>query len=137
MSFTTYNQINAPHKPRKYANGLLTLYMSSYGTFRLSQRASEILKLTDKDKIVFLQDNDYPTDWYVQKDTDKFGFPLHANNKGNLSFQSCTLKDLLLKTVVKDKYLQFRSIRFLLTPKQGRLAVNINGYHVAKVRKNG
>jgi len=139
MSFTTFNLINASHKPQPKMYGQATLYMSARGCFRLSQRASAILKLTDKDRIEFLQDNAYPTDWYIQKVDNKFGFPLRSDSKGNLCFITSGIRDMLLKTIIKNELLQFRCILFNLTPtSDGKLVINTKTYRVSKTRiKNG
>jgi hypothetical protein len=139
MSFTTFNLINASHKPQPKMYGQATLYMSAHGCFRLSQRASAILKLTDKDRIEFLQDDAYPTDWYIQKVDNKFGFPLRSDVKGNLCFITSGIRDMLLKTVIKNALLQFRCVLFDLTPtSDGKLAINTKTYRVSKTRiKNG
>ena len=139
MSFTTFNLINASRKPQAKMYGQSTLYMSSHGCFRLSQRASAILKLTDKDRIEFLQDNAYPTDWYIQKVDNKFGFPLKSDKKGNICFITSGIRDMLLKTVIKNELLQFRCVRFNLIPtSDGKLAINTKTYIVSKTRiKNG
>jgi len=139
MSFTPYNLINASHKPQPKMYGQATLYMSAHGCFRLSRRASAILKLTDKDKIEFLQDNAYPTDWYIQKVDSKFGFPLKSDSKGNLCFITSGIRDMLLKTIIKNELLQFRCILFDLAPTpDGKLAINIKTYRVSKTQiKNG
>lgn len=139
MSFTAYNLTNASHKPQPKRYGQATLYMSSHGCFRLSQRASAILKLTDKDRIEFLQDNAYPTDWYIQKVDNKFGFPLRGDRKGNICFITSGIRDMLLKTIIKNELLQFRCILFSLVPTaDGKLAINTKTYRVSKTRiKNG
>ena len=135
MSFTTYNQINAPHKPEKHVSGPMTLYMSTYGTFRLSLKAASVLKLKEKDKVEFLQDSAYPTDWYIQQASDKFGFPTSLSNaKGTVTFQSTGMRDMLLKTVIKDTTLRYRSILFVLSPAQGKLAINTTGYKISITR---
>lgn len=136
MAFTTYNVINAPHKPQHKVSGHPTLFMSTNGVFRLSMKAGQILKLDkDSDKVEFLQDTAYPTDWYIQKADNKFGFSLKPDTKGCRVFYSSTLKDLILKTVVKDETLQFRNILFALVPSNGKLAICTQGYRVSSTYK--
>ena len=132
MAFKIYNTLNAPHEAPTRWNGPETFNMTHNGHFSLSQRVGRRLGLSDGSRIELLQDEQYPSDWYIRKTSAKEGFQLHQDGRGALVFDCSSLKDLLLRTVVKDVLLDFRNIVFQLTPSKEGYAIRTTGWQVRK-----
>lgn len=123
MRFNTFNAVSAPHIPSKMS-GSATLNMTINGGFTLSSKASTLLDLKAGDKVVFLQDADYPTDWYIQKTiTDKDAFVLREVGKKGLSFKSSSLVSFIAKSALKT--VAFSSVLFGLSFTDNRLALGV------------
>ena len=50
------------------------------GLFNFSRSACVLLNIKHGDRVTFHQDEEEPTDWYVEKVLTETGFPLRANN---------------------------------------------------------
>lgn len=111
--------------------------MTHYGHFSLSQKVGRRLGLSDGSRIELLQDEQYPSDWYIRRTSAKEGFQLYQDGRGALVFDSSALKDLLLRTVVKDALLDFRNIVFQLTPSKEGYAIRTTGWQVRKTTRKG
>ena len=123
MKFNTFNAVSAPHIPSRMS-GQATLNMTINGGFTMSSRAAALLNLKAGDKIVFLQDADYPTDWYIQKaETDKDAFVLREVGKKGLSFKSSSLASFIGKSAIKT--MAFSSVLFGLTFTDNKLALGV------------
>ena len=123
MRFNTFNAVSAPHIPIKMS-GSATLNMTINGGFSLSSKAATLLDLKSGDKVVFLQEADYPPDWYIQKaTTDKDGFALHEGGKKSLSFKSSSLVSFISKSALKT--MAFSSVLFGLRFTENGLALDV------------
>ncbi len=60
------------------------------GLFSLSKAASELIGIVAGDKIVFVQDEDSPADWFIQKTTDASGFSLRQKGTNDGGAFNCT-----------------------------------------------
>lgn len=109
MKFNTYNSINAPHTPGRF-QGAATVNMTVNGAITLSSKCATLLGAGDGDRVVFLQDADYPSDWYIQKTTSKDGFVLRKDGRNALAFKSSTIVELVGKSALKT--MSFSSVLF-------------------------
>jgi len=63
---------------------------SKAGLFGISKAAAELLSLNDTSKIVIVQDEENPTDWYIKVSTDQNAFTIRkGKNASDYSF-NCT-----------------------------------------------
>lgn len=132
MRFNTFNSVNAPHVPNRMS-GAATLNMTINGGFSLSSKAQVLLDLKEGDKVVFLQDADYPTDWYIKKTTDKEGFVLRKTGLKTLSFKSSSLVTFIAKASLKTS--AFSSVLFTLTYGENGLALDVKHPKINAPRK--
>lgn len=132
MRFNTYNAVSAPHTPNR-TSGAATLNMTINGSFSLSSKAQVLLDLKEGDKVVFLQDADYPTDWYIKKTTDKDGFVLRKTGLKIISFKSSSLVTFIAKASLKTT--AFSSVLFTLTYGDTGLALDIKHPKINAPRK--
>ena len=133
MRFNTFNAVSAPHVPNRMS-GAATLNMTINGGFSLSSKAQVLLDLKEGDKVIFLQDADYPTDWYVKKTTtDKDGFVLRKTGLKTLSFKSSSLVTFIAKSSLKTS--SFSTVLFTLTFGENGLALDVKHPKVNAPRK--
>ena len=64
------------------------------------------------DRIAFLQDQTFTTDWYITKYDSLSGFLLEKCNKNRMTFRSNTLAKAIAEASLKN--VDFRCVRFSL-----------------------
>lgn len=71
------------------------------GLFNFSKAACDLLNIKDGDRIAFYQDEEEPTDWYIEKVTTEKGFPLRAkdNITKGLLFSNTTMARAIVFSV--------------------------------------
>ena len=99
------------------------LVMGCSGFFCISQRAAIDLGIKAGDRVAFLQDKQFPTDWYITKYDSKSGFLLEANKKGGLFFRSNSLSRAIAKASLKN--VDFRNVLFQLSITEHGLALDV------------
>lgn len=85
--------------------------LSRRGFISLTSKAARIMDLKAGDRIVFLQDQSFPTDWYIAKSDDPSGFKLTAGGRKNLIAQS---GELVGKIAASVNVPEFTYLSFLL-----------------------
>ena len=115
-NFKIYTADNAPHVKGLTYGGRPFISFSTNGSFHLSPRAAQMLKAKEGSKIVFMQDTQYPSDWYARiAKPDENGFLLEskgATGRKALGFHSSTLADNIAATTLKEA---FSRVRFWIT----------------------
>ncbi len=126
-NFKIYTADNAPHVKGLTYGGRPFISFSVNGSFHLSPRAAQMLKVKEGQKIVFMQDTQYPSDWYVRAaKSDENGFTLETKGAGNkkaLGFHSSTLADNIAATTLKESFARARYWVTLSSP--GTLQLNV------------
>ena len=125
-NFKIYTVDNAPHT-NGTVSGRPFISFTVKGSFHISARASQILKVKEGSKVVFMQDTQYPSDWYIRAaKQDENGFVLEAHGVANrqvMGFRSSTLADTIATSTFKS---QFSRVRFYATLYQpGVLQLNV------------
>ncbi len=112
MGFKIYNSLNASHVGKKLAfGGRPFISVTHGGAFYLCGRLCQMLRIKKGDQIVFLQDEQYPSDWYIKtcKKPSESGFELKTCRHA-LGFRSNTLADIIAKSTLGDR--AYACIRF-------------------------
>ena len=93
--------------------GTPTITILKSGSIHLSATLINKIELAKDDKIMFVQDEEIPTDWYIRKSENKSGFILREKNyKGKvqgLTFNNAYLCRIILGNFVLNGK---QSIRF-------------------------
>lgn len=106
MPLKIYNAENAPHTAGLSYGGRPFISFTFKGAFHLSKRACQMLRVKAGDRIVFLQDEQYPTDWYVRSTTETAGFLLENKGRNVVGFSSSTLSGAIASSTMQDKAFQ-------------------------------
>ncbi|HEY5591548.1 MAG TPA: hypothetical protein VIK55_11085 [Paludibacter sp.] len=87
---------------------------SKAGLLGFSKAASVILGLTDQTKIIFVQDEDNPTDWYIKITSEENGFSLRRKeNTSEFAFNNTPIAKLILESIKTDRLkLAFKACGF-------------------------
>lgn len=119
-SFKVYTVDNAPHTNVAACTGRPFISFTVKGNFHLSARAAQILKVKEGSQVVFMQDTQYPSDWYLRKAAkSENGFVLElsgAKGKQSLGFRSSTLADTIATSTFKSQYARVRFYAVLYQP---------------------
>lgn len=134
IEFTIYNAETCPQQTGTRWKRYKNLTIRSQGSIAISRMSAEDLGLTSNHKIVFLQDGKYPTDWYIKKATDDFGYELKQNRNGSLSFISYPLSRAIINSTIKTRE-PFLTISFPLILTDYGLALDINHYKITSRKK--
>lgn len=125
-NFKVFTADNAPHVAVT-SSGRPFISITVKGSFHLSSRAAQILKVKEGSKVVFMQDTQYPSDWYVRAaSSPENGFVLEARGAGKkriLCFHSSTLADTIATSTFKSQYSRVRFYATLHQP--GVLQLNV------------
>ena len=105
MKLIEYNNL----KSRSSENTEPLIHVSKSGIITFNQQLINELKLVQKRKISFFQDEDSPKDWYIKLDTIN-GIPLkEKKNSSILYIQYKNLSDKILESLnSKNKSLKIR-----------------------------
>jgi hypothetical protein len=101
MKFKEFNSSNST----MLAPGEATIRINSKaGILSFSKEASRILQFNSTTKVVMLQDEDLPSDWYVKITEAENGFPLRKKDeKTEYCFNSTPLCKAVLASLKTDK----------------------------------
>lgn len=101
MKFKEFNSSNST----MLAPGEATIRINSKaGILSFSKEASKMLQFNSTTKVVMLQDEDIPTDWYVKITKAENGFPLRKKDeKIEYCFNSTPLAKAILASLKTDK----------------------------------
>lgn len=97
MKAKVYSRENCKYK----TNGKSAISLSKSGVISISSQAIEKIGLTAGDKILMVQDEEKPTDWYIQKTEEEHGFVLRKSTK-HLAFNAKSIVIDLLKSLGKE-----------------------------------
>jgi len=101
IDFEEFKPATAPQTKALRLGGYnCSLCIRSRGAVSLSQAASELLGVKDGDRVTFLRDRKYPSDWYVAKSDD--GYRLKLDGRRCLTFFSEPLAVAVIRSVVPD-----------------------------------
>jgi hypothetical protein len=97
MNLQTFNATTMPNE--RQSNTSPKISITPKGVFSLNRKASELIKLSEKDKVGISQDADDPVNWYVHKDAE--GFNLRSLNEanGSLGFNNVSLKNAMFEAM--------------------------------------
>jgi hypothetical protein len=106
-----YDRLSIPASASK---GIAKISVNpKYGLFRISIQLAQQLRLKDEDnKIIFLQDEDRPTDWYIRVTKERNGFQVKPDGKtffvrnrylSRFILQSCNLEIKSCSFMVSEK----------------------------------
>jgi hypothetical protein len=106
MGLKTYNTLNV-RRNRQPMTPCLMLYRKQ-GIIMFNSTAQELMKLKAGDHVQFHQDEDEPSEWYVQKTKGKEGFRLRLTSRNNYlalnsSFMVQTIYDSVNYTGINGK----------------------------------
>jgi hypothetical protein len=106
MGLKTYNTLNV-RRNRQPMTPCLMLYRKQ-GIIMFNSTAQELMKLKAGDHVQFNQDEDEPSEWYVQKTKGKEGFRLRLTSRNNYlalnsSFMVQTIYDSVNYTGINGK----------------------------------
>lgn len=107
MALKRFDQMNTP----VIHNGEPRIRVDTSGYISFNRKASELLKLTDKSRILLFQDDVQPGDWFiVPADADPTGFTVRKYGKTiSYVFNSSSLAKLILKSLsIDDRAVSFR-----------------------------
>ena len=93
MNLKTFNAQNAPHKVAPKVNRKLTFSFNSAGKFTIGRILHA--KMGNPERVVILQDTQYPTDFYIRSSKDPMAFPVKAGSKNQFNFKSNTLASII------------------------------------------
>jgi hypothetical protein len=96
MKLKQFNQSNLQMLPR--ATEATVRISASAGLISFSIRAIAEMKLSSEDKLNFIQDEESPTDWYVEKTKDRNGIPVRTRDN-RVEFNNSRLAILILASV--------------------------------------
>jgi len=97
--------------------------LSYRGSVAFSTAAASLLDLQPGDGVVFLQDQKYPSDWYVAKSDDPARFVVLAAGNKTLRFASEKLVQEIARSVEVEEY-RFLSFSIIRT-KSGYFALDV------------
>jgi hypothetical protein len=104
MKIKIYNTLNS----KNIILGKNTLRVNERGgLFSFSKITAETIGIVPKDRILFIQNEEKPEDFYIVKDNEKDGFEVRAKNVASgssYSFNSCILATRLLDKGVDVKH---------------------------------
>ena len=125
MGFKIYNVDNAPHVKDLSYGGRPFVSFTTNGAFHISKRAIQLLHVKLGSKVVFLQDEQYPKDWYIRKEKPgENGFELNNRGKNIYGFKSSSLADIIAKSSLEG--MAFGQVRFWLSvSKEGLLQLDV------------
>ena len=108
MALKTYNTLNVRRNRQPLAPCIM-LYRKQ-GILMFNATAQELMKIKAGDHVQFHQDEDDPSDWYVQKTKGKEGFKLRLTSRNNYlalnsSFMVQTIYDSVGFTGINGKVL--------------------------------
>ena len=103
MKFKEYNPETQPSHRGPLSSPVIRLNVIS-GTITISKTLCERLKITEIDRISFLQDEDEPENWYIEKTSKGFGLNPVQKQLGTFRFSSTsTVRDIFNSVEFKGK----------------------------------
>lgn len=100
MKFVTYDNKNAAHIPAKTGRKKMSIRMRTSGTIILSASLIAELGIKNGGGIVFLQDSNYPSDWYIKRSDNPQSFKVSiTDKKGFGKIKSNQLVSIIRKSV--------------------------------------
>nr|WP_321357212.1 hypothetical protein [uncultured Draconibacterium sp.] len=104
MKLKTYSREDCKYR---YA-GSPVFRVEKSGVLKLSKQAYEQIDLKAGEKILILQDQERPTDWYIQKTNNEDGFVLRESSN-HLAFNAKNIAIEILKSLgVEFKAMSFQ-----------------------------
>ena len=97
MNLQTFNATTMPNERQSNLTPRLTI--NPKGVFSLNRKVSELMKLSEKDKVGISQDTDDPINWYIHKDTDGFNLRLLNKITAMVGFNNISLKNAIVEAM--------------------------------------
>jgi len=98
MNLKKYDRKDCKH----IAPGKPSVHMTNKGVFSLNKAAVQGIGLKKEDKILFVQDELIPKDWYIQKTDSEDGFVLREN-QGRLILNASKIVQNIFKSLEINK----------------------------------
>lgn len=99
MKTKVYSPSSSAYKPRRAP----VIAVNKYGQIRFSSTVVEAMEIKGGDKVVFHQDEENLTDWYVQKIREGDGFIIRVHSGKTHIFNSSNLVRRILKSCGIEK----------------------------------
>ena len=97
MNLKTYNAQNAPHVVPRKESKRLAFSFNDKGRFIIGRTLFE--KMGKPGAVVVLQDNQYPSDFYLRASKDPMAFPMKAGSRNQFIFKSNTLAGIIAEAI--------------------------------------